>query len=147
MCWTVTAALGVLARTKLIGTASPSTSSGRIHLGRRYDSGGGGGGGGGSKKARSTSYGITIDGDHHRLGIVSPRLGIVCPLLDRRGRGHVLPRAGLSAGTGHLRGGDHLWFRFCLPFGLLDRSLHRCLATCRDGFLGYSFSLSAPAPP
>src|SRR5437588_12665072 len=119
MCWTVTAALGVRARTKLIGTASPSTSSGRIHLGRRYDSGGGGGGGG-SKKARSTSYGITIDGDHHRLGIVSPRLGIVCPLLDRRGRRHVLPRAGLSAGTGHLRGGDHLVS--LLPFFRASRS-------------------------
>src|SRR5438132_3232818 len=142
MCWTVTAALGVLARTKLIGTASPSTSSGRIHLGRRYDSGGGGGGGGGSKKARSTSYGITIDGDHHRLGIVCPRLGIVCPLLDRRGRGHVLPRARLSAGTSHLRGGDHLWFRFLLSFGLLDRALHRGIATGLDGIRRHQLSTS-----
>src|SRR5438270_6468044 len=137
MCWTVTAALGVRASTKLIGTASPSTSSGRIHLGRRWGSGGGGGGGGGSKKARPTSYGITIDGDHHRLGIVCPRLGIACPLLDWCARGYVLPRARLSTGAGHLRGGDQLRFRFCFPFGFLDWAVYRGLATYRYGFCGH----------
>src|SRR2546425_7254762 len=144
MCWTVTAALGVLARTKLIGTASPRTSSGRIHLGRRYGSGAAAVGGG-SKKARRTSYGITIDGDHHRLGIVCPRLGIVCPrlgiacpLLDRRARGHVIPRARLSAGASDLRGGDHLWFRFCFPFGLLDWALYRGLAASGYGVRGHA---------
>src|SRR5439155_2812810 len=58
MCWTLMAAFGDRARRTLIGTASPRTCSGRIHLGRSNGSGGGGGGGGGggSKNARRPSY-------------------------------------------------------------------------------------------
>src|SRR5437870_8104434 len=56
MCWTLMAAFGDRARRTLIGTASPRTCSGRIHLGRWYGSDGGVGGGGGSKNARQPSY-------------------------------------------------------------------------------------------
>src|ERR1700737_3567226 len=56
-CWTLTAAFGERARSRLIGTGSPRMLSGRFHFGRRYG-GGVGGGGGGSKKARRSSYAV-----------------------------------------------------------------------------------------